>query len=184
MVREDTAFAVGDDPLLEEHLPSVETANIQHWNPLIIAILMARVLSVTHGDQPVSDIDILPLYFANLVFAHGGCYSETDYPGHWNHLSRLVLEISDQIIELLLGGTAVALSSLANQAKPRKRHTSEPNFFWLDLDTVNSSRVGEEGANKREVYRKRSRTSALLCSLFPVFDQRETLKIFNSGSAE
>jgi hypothetical protein len=98
--------------------------------------------------QSVSDVDILPFYLANFVFPHRCCYSEANYPGHWYHLSRLVLEISDQIIQLFLRRTPIALPCLANKAEPRKRHTSEPNFFGLDFDTVNSSRVGEEGADK------------------------------------
>jgi hypothetical protein len=80
-------------------------------------------------------IEVIPLDWANLVLAHCRRDREADDPPDGNLLKAICLETSDQAIQLILGRSPVAFSSLADEKQAGERNARQSNRLSVESIT-------------------------------------------------
>src|SRR5437899_1166104 len=90
----------------------------------MIAVFAARILSVAHRDHPISDVDIGPFKVANFLPAASQLPKRSGQFAPSGSAAAVGFEMSNQIIQLPLRRTPIALVCLAYETQAGEGDTA------------------------------------------------------------
>ena len=142
---------------------------------VIVSLFPSRILAISYEEHSTIRVEIAPLNSRDFLLAHCGCDREANYSAHWDLLSFVRFEPSNQTIKLILGRTAIAFVALSDESKAAERYSRQIDRLSRYDHTVHSRRVRQNCPDVSEVDSDRDRSRSLERALFAKFD--ETLPV-------
>ncbi|MGY3492509.1 hypothetical protein ACVW1B_001928 [Bradyrhizobium sp. USDA 4502] len=94
---------------MEQNLPSVVAGQIEEWDFLIVTVFLSRILAIDDRENSLLHIDMRPVRPANFLLPHRGRNSVSDDAPDRDDLSRIGVEVLDELVELILSWAPVSL---------------------------------------------------------------------------
>ncbi|MEL6799201.1 MAG: hypothetical protein AAFO80_04940 [Pseudomonadota bacterium] len=95
----------------------------------------------------------------------------THDPRHRCRQAFVVIEATEEAVQLIRGGAAVPLSAFADQAETFERHARQIDGFRRDVEPVHSRRMGDDHLDYAGIDAEGHRTGALIGAHLAVGDQ-------------
>lgn len=143
----------------------------KNGNPLVVPGLVARILPVADHEHAAVDIEIAPFDPAVLVEPHGRGDRELHDPRHRCCQAFVVIEATEQAVQLVRAGALIELCPLADKAMPFQCDMRQIDRLWRDAEAVHRRRMGDDHFDHADVDTECHRTRTLLRTHLAVVDQ-------------
>jgi len=162
----DRFRAIGKDPpvgetqflgLFGDQCPGVEASSSEKRDPLVVAGLVARVLPVADQERPVVDVEIGPFDAANLVEPHRSGHGELHDPRHRQGQAFVVIEATEEAVQLVRSGVTIPLCALADQPETLERDARQIDGLRRGVEAVHRCRVGDDHLDHADIDPERDR---------------------------
>ncbi len=157
--------------LFRDQRPGIEPRGGEEWDPLVVPGLVARVLPVADHEHPAVDIETAPFDAADFVEPHGRGHRELHDACHRQGQAFVVIEATDEAVQLVRGRAAVPLGAFADEAEPLERDTCQINGFGRNVELVYGCRMGDDHLDHADIDAEGHRTGALISAHLAVVDQ-------------
>ena len=157
--------------LFGDQRPGIEPRGGEEWDPLVVPGLVARVLPIADHEHPAVDIEIGPCDAADLIEPHRRGHRELHDPCHRQGQAFVVIEATEEAVQLVRGGAAVPLGAFADEAEPLERDTRQINGFGRNVEPVHGCRMGDDHLDHADIDAEGHRTGTLLGAHLAVVDQ-------------
>lgn len=109
VIRKAAASTTRDNLLFQKKMPCIKACKVEEGYFLVVAVLAARIFPVTDDDNPLLQIDVIPLDLADLFLTHSRGDRKADDPTHRNDRVGLTVEVIEQRIGLVFGRAPISL---------------------------------------------------------------------------
>ena len=175
----DRFRVIGKDPsvgfiqmlgLFSDQRPGIEAGGREKGDPLVVAGLVAWVFSVADHEHSAVDVEIGPFDAANFVEPHGRGHRELRDACHRQGQAFVVIEATEEAVQLVRGRATIPLCALADQAETLERDARQIDGFRRDVQAVHSRRMGDDHLDHADVDPERHRARTLLRTHLAVVD--------------
>jgi len=160
--------------LFGDQRPGIEAGGGEERDPLVVPGLVARVLPIADHEHPAVDVEIGPFDAADLVEPHGRGHRELDGPRHRQGQAFVVIEATEEAVQLIDGRATIPLCAFADQPETLERDACQIDGYWRDIEAVYSRRMGDDHLDHADVDPESDRTRTLLRAHLAVVDQPRT----------
>src|SRR6185437_11196302 len=155
----------------------VVAANGEKRYALIISLFVSWVLAIADCEHLCARVEIVPRYTEDLFLAHCCRDRELDHAAHGNNAPVISIKMREQLVQLVFGGTPVALISFADQTKLFERRTRQLHLLDRNFDAVNGCCVADHKFNCTEIDTQGDGPCSFFRAVATKSDQSLTIKL-------